>query len=75
MDVSVEIHCDRCGSANFSLPDGAAEEGLLLCNDCGETLGTFAQLKAELASCAVEHSSEALRSGLERLPTLDRSSG
>ena len=65
MDVTVELHCDRCGSANLSLPaEGAA--AAISCNDCGEGHGTIDELKDELLACARRHSSEALREGLER---------
>lgn len=67
MDVSVEIHCAACGSANYSLPDGAADEGTLACNDCGRRLGSVAELKAELLEQALAHSAEALRRDLEWL--------
>ena len=43
MDVSVEIHCAACGSANYSLPEGAADDGAVACNDCGRRLGSVAR--------------------------------
>jgi uncharacterized Zn finger protein len=67
MDVSVEIHCDRCGSANYSLPAGAGDEAVVRCNDCGVHLGTMAALKAELVRQVADHSAEQLRRGLDRL--------
>lgn len=66
IEVSVELHCERCGSANVSIPEPAPEEGRLACNDCGDALGTVAELKAELFAQALEHSAEALRRGLSR---------
>ena len=67
MDVSVEIHCAACGSANYSLPEGAADDGAVACNDCGRRLGSVAELKAELLEQAQAHSAEALRRDLEWL--------
>lgn len=67
MDVSVEIHCAACGSANYSLPQGMAGAAPVRCNDCGRELGTVAELEAEMAAQALAHSAEALRAGLERL--------
>ena len=67
MDVSVEIHCAGCGSANYSLPDGASDDAPLLCNDCGRRLGSVAELKAEMLEQAVGHSAEALREQLDWL--------
>lgn|GEM_PF-1668126 len=68
MDITVELHCDKCGSANLSLPaaDGAGEA--IACNDCGETHGTLAGLREDLFACALEQSSQKLREGLERIP-------
>jgi uncharacterized Zn finger protein len=66
MDITVELHCDKCGSANLSLP--REEEGAVIaCNDCGETHGTLAGLREDLFVCALEQSSEKLREGLERM--------
>jgi uncharacterized Zn finger protein (UPF0148 family) len=68
MDVMVELHCDKCGSGNLSLPRWEDEGGAIACNDCGEAHGTLAALREELLACALEQSSEKLREGLERLP-------
>ena len=67
MDVSVELHCDRCGSANLSLPAHGDEAGAIACNDCGESHGTLAELREELLACALRQSAETLRSDLDRL--------
>lgn len=64
----VELHCDKCGSANLSLPAREHEGTAIGCNDCGETHGTLAELQEELLACAVAQSSEKLREGLDRLP-------
>lgn len=65
MDIIVELHCDKCGSANLSLPpvdDGRA----VACNDCGEEHGTIAELREELLACAFRQSAEVQRAALER---------
>ena len=67
MDVSVEINCELCGSANYSLPADEADEGAILCNDCGADQGSLGQLKAALMLCVVEHSAEAQRRKLGTL--------
>lgn len=71
MDVSVEIHCESCGSANYSLPAGAGDDAPILCNDCGAGQGSVAELKAVLVARALEQSAESLRSDLERLRKTD----
>jgi len=67
MDVAVDIHCGACGSANYSLPDGVADDAPIRCNDCGVQLGTIAELKAEMLDQALAHSAEALRAALAKL--------
>ena len=67
MDVSVEIHCGACGSANYSLPGGGADQAPVQCNDCGRRLGSVAELRAEMLEQALAHSAEELRRGVERL--------
>ena len=66
MDVSVEIHCAACGSANYSLPSGEGDDAPVQCNDCGRRLGSIGDLKAEMLGQALGHSAEALRRDLER---------
>ena len=61
MDVSVEIHCEACGSANYSLPSGDGDDAPIRCNDCGADQGTFGELKAALVAQALAQSAEALR--------------
>jgi hypothetical protein len=67
VDVSVEINCEICGSANYSLPAGEADDGILLCNDCGADQGSLGALKAALAEQVLAHSAEAQRRRLETL--------
>ena len=67
MDVSVEINCEICGSANYSLPEGEADGGNVLCNDCGADQGSLGELKAALAARVLEHSAEAQRRRLQAL--------
>lgn len=68
MDVSVELHCDRCGSAHLTFPAEGEDDGAIGCNDCGAPLGTMAALKAELEACARAHSAEQLRRDLDKIP-------
>lgn len=63
MDVSVEVHCEACGSANYSLA-GAGESARLRCNDCGADQGDVQELKAALAEAALAQRAEALRSAI-----------
>jgi len=67
MDVVVELHCDKCGSANLSLPPGGDEAAAIACNDCGERHGTIAELREELLACALARSAERLRGDLDRI--------
>jgi hypothetical protein len=67
VDVSVEINCDTCGSANYRLPAGGADDGAVLCNDCGADQGSLGELKAALLDRVVAQSAEALRRQAETL--------
>jgi hypothetical protein len=67
MDVSVEIHCETCGSANYSLPQGQEDGAPIRCNDCGAPQGTIGELRAALLQQVFDHSAEALRRDLDRL--------
>jgi DNA-directed RNA polymerase subunit RPC12/RpoP len=67
MDVSVEIHCEACGSANYSLPEGDGDEAPIRCNDCSAHQGTIGELRAALRQQVIDHSAEALRRDLDRL--------
>ena len=63
MDISLEIHCDRCGSANLAFGDGA-DSAVIRCNDCGLDHGTVGALKGELVEQLLAQSAEALRQNL-----------
>lgn len=65
--MSVEINCENCGSANYSLPAGEGDDGNVLCNDCGADQGTLGALKAAMLESVVAHSAEALRAKAEAL--------
>jgi hypothetical protein len=67
MDVTVEIHCDKCGSANLSLPPPDQPNSAIGCNDCGADHGSLDSLHRELIDCAQRQSAQALREGLTRL--------
>ena len=67
MDVSVEINCDICGSANYSLPADEGDDGMVLCNDCGADQGSLGALKAALIERVRDHSAEVQRRRLEAL--------
>jgi hypothetical protein len=67
MDVSVEMHCDACGSANYSLSEDVADDASIRCNDCGADQGTLGALKAALIAQALDQSAESLRRDLARI--------
>jgi len=71
MDVSVEINCELCGSANYSLPASGADGDAVLCNDCGADQGSLGALKAALVERVLDHSAEAQRQRLAALRGTD----
>ena len=67
MDVTVEINCEACGSANYSLGFGGGDEAAIRCNDCGADQGSLGELKAVMAARVLDQSAEARLSKLETL--------
>lgn len=67
MDVSAELHCGKCGSANYGLPSGMDSSAPIVCNDCGRQMGNVAGLIEEFLAQVSAHSAEALRRDLGRL--------
>ena len=63
MDISLEIHCEQCGSANLGF-GGAGDDDVIHCNDCGADQGSVASLKADLIEQLLAQSAEALRRNL-----------
>ena len=74
MDVSIEVHCATCGSANYSMPSGLEPESPISCNDCGRVMGTMAALHDEILDQVAAHSAEALRRDLGRIQDAPESS-
>ena len=71
MDVSVEINCEACGSANYSLAGGEADGAAIRCNDCGADQGSLGELKAAMAAQVLDQSAEVRRGKLEGLRGTD----
>lgn len=67
MDVSAEIHCGKCGSANYSLRSDAESSAAIVCNDCGHAMGDIESLVDEVLAQIRSHSAEALRRDLGRI--------
>ena len=68
MDVSVEIHCETCGSANYSLPDGAPTTRRSAATIAAPPRARSASSGALLEQ-AIDQSAEALRGDLDKLRT------
>ena len=64
MDVTVELHCDKCGSANLSLPPPERVTSAIACNDCGADHGSLDALHQELIASAQRLSANVLRDGI-----------
>jgi hypothetical protein len=43
----LRLECNYCGSADLSVADDAIEDSPIVCNDCGTTLATVGELKAQ----------------------------
>ena len=73
MDVSVEVHCGRCGSANYSFPRGGEAEAEIRCNDCGERMGSLGELAELLMEQVDAHSAQAQRDQIDRSEVANQS--
>ena len=45
-----EAHCIKCNGTKLVFPNEASEGASIICNDCGERLGTVEDVKAYLAA-------------------------
>ena len=43
----LRLECDYCGSADLSVADDATDDSPIVCNNCGTTLATKGELKAQ----------------------------
>ena len=39
------INCPKCGSNRFAYPPSLTDTSVITCDDCGEAVGTFADLR------------------------------
>lgn len=42
----LSAQCKNCGGTEFTLPDEATDETIIICNGCGQSVGTVAEFKA-----------------------------
>jgi hypothetical protein len=45
VNVTVEIHCDKCGSEDITIPKPDRRLDSIVCNTCGADNGTLAALE------------------------------
>jgi uncharacterized Zn finger protein len=48
--MRIEMNCRQCGNNRFTLQAGQADDATICCGDCGEPLGTLAELKERVAA-------------------------
>jgi hypothetical protein len=46
--VKIELNCGKCGSNRFDYPIKLTDETMILCAECGHTIGTVVQLQQKL---------------------------
>lgn len=45
----VSFECDSCGCAEFSVPGNATETSEIICDGCGESVGTVAHVNEQIS--------------------------
>lgn len=43
----IGLHCGNCGDSVFQIPEDASDDSRLICNGCGEDVGSVAEARAE----------------------------
>jgi hypothetical protein len=47
--MTPKLNRERCGSDRFAYPLRVTDDCIILCADCGATVGTFAELRGRVA--------------------------
>ena len=56
--MSIELNCRTCGNNRFEFPESDHEQ--VLCQFCGDSVGTYAQVKARIAEEVTKRSTQPL---------------
>lgn len=48
MTVSIDIRCDHCRGNSLSIPLEGGDEAIVDCEDCGQAVGTLADIKTQV---------------------------
>jgi hypothetical protein len=55
--MRIELNCAQCGQNRFTLLQGMEDGGVVLCVECGHSIGTMEELKERLAEEVLKRSS------------------
>lgn len=47
--MRIELNCAECGNNRFTLDEAKSDTCLIHCAECGHKIGTFGQLKEQIA--------------------------
>jgi predicted nucleic acid-binding Zn ribbon protein len=47
--MTPKLNCESCGSDRFAYPFKVTDDSTIACEDCGATVGTFAELRGRVA--------------------------
>ena len=56
--MRIDLKCGRCHGNRLTLDEGLADESEVTCSDCGEKIGTLAELKERVAAEVLKRTSE-----------------
>lgn len=60
--MTPKLACRNCGSDRFAYPFKVTDYSAIKCEDCGATVGTFAELRDQVATQIAQTSAQAAAS-------------
>lgn len=57
--MKIQLNCAECENTRFNLSDADTDWSVVVCEDCGHVVGTFAELKQKVADEVLKRASAA----------------
>jgi len=51
--MTPELNCSKCGGNRFRYPRSIHDETPIICEDCGHSVGSFAELKQRMSAAVL----------------------
>jgi len=56
--MRIDLKCGKCHGNRLNLDEGLADDSEVTCSDCGEKIGTLAELKERVAAEVLKRRAE-----------------